>query len=363
MGKWTPFLILLIPVIILLFTDFDRNFSSEQYDALKDQVELISWIFAGIVSIAGFFGLFISFTFENKLLTASKELKQYYRPYALNTNDLRLFLSNYQQLTAGDKLLKNIFGIFLFVSCSSILVWGTAVGFYTKYKVSFKLDFSIESLLVFGIYLLFFLLGGILIYVTIAINFIRHQRDPLEKGYMPDIKSICDINYLSNKAEVDIDELLFKLSPSLEFYKNPPDDKPKYEAYFHLPIKMDNFRFTMKLISNTEGKEITLRCFGVFNKMDIIGEKVTPILDNNLSERYYNALKNNTVSGEMKLYNLDNKVISRYSLIRSNETSQSYKFILDKVIRYPEKIDIDKGLLLKSLNNQVEYRIECDEIV
>ena len=44
---------------------------------IKDLTNLLSWLFTGIMSLVSFSALFIAFTFENKLVTASKSLKNF----------------------------------------------------------------------------------------------------------------------------------------------------------------------------------------------------------------------------------------------------------------------------------------------
>ena len=69
---------------------------------IKDLTNLLSWLFTGIMSLVSFSALFIAFTFENKLVTASKKFKRILKPYSLNKGDLRNTLINYENNLSKD---------------------------------------------------------------------------------------------------------------------------------------------------------------------------------------------------------------------------------------------------------------------
>ena len=67
----------LIPFVLVFFLDLGNAYNDKSYNDYKDLTNLLSWLFTGIMSLVSFSALFIAFTFENKLVTASKSLKEF----------------------------------------------------------------------------------------------------------------------------------------------------------------------------------------------------------------------------------------------------------------------------------------------
>ena len=61
----------LIPFVLVFFLDLGNAYNDKSYNDYK-RFYLLSWLFTGIMSLVSFSALFIAFTFENKLVTASK---------------------------------------------------------------------------------------------------------------------------------------------------------------------------------------------------------------------------------------------------------------------------------------------------
>jgi len=353
--RWLVFLLLLVlPVLLLFQINFVRVFTDNEYDKLKDQVELISWLFAGVVAMVAFLSLFIGFLYENKMIAASNIRRQLYHPYSLSLTDIRQNLLSYERNISGSRLIKYIYYNFVLVSTFTIFIWGTAVGFYTQFQFSHKVNFSIESVLNFGIYAFYALLCFLLFGVTFLLNQLRNNKDPLGSGYLPTTKDLCNIDHLI-KAGCDLDELSLKLGPSLEFFKNPPFDNPTYEMNFHLPIKLSNLRFVIKLYD--KDRRPLVKCYGIINTVTFIGEKVLINLTNDLSESVYLALQEES-TGEFKLYDSELTVISRINLKLSDSTNEGFSFKASRVIYQRDSIELDKGLLEDITDTGIKYLIE-----
>lgn len=330
-------LFVLVPFVLLLFTNFKQDFSKDDYDNLKDQVELISWIFSGIMAIISFFAIFIGFMYENKLISASKDLQNIYRPYTINISEYRQVIINYQVSMTSNNLISYLYWVYLIVSSCTIYVWGVAVGFYTKYQVSLEINFSVPAVLNFGIYLFFLILSGLLVSLTFILNQIKHFKDPLGKGYLPNTDQITDIDYLKTKNS-DLDEVLIKSGFHLEFYKNPPISNPKYEMILNMPVKLKNLRFVLKIYDKE--KNNILKCYGKILDNSNFGERFLYRITDNLPNSIFNTLQDNA-SGELKVYDSDDSVISRITLRLDLIDEYNHTFILQKAIKEREIMEND----------------------
>ncbi|WP_433749375.1 hypothetical protein [Paenibacillus amylolyticus] len=346
MRKWISFVIIFTPFFLLFLTDFNASLSTNKSDLLKDQIELISWVFSGIMALVSFFALFIGYMYENKLIASSNDLKLLYRPYTLSISDIRQILLSYESNIVGNKLINYMYWIYLTVSSFTIYVWGITVGFYTQFRFGTKLDFSLPSTINFGVYLFYFLLSGLLIILTFILNQVKNLKDPFRKGYLPLAEEICDLKYLEEQQDTDVSEIIFKNAPSLTFYKNPPSGSPRYEVVFFMPIKMKNFKFVIKLYD--KDKIIIFKCFGLLNKITHVGDQFFVRLEDNLPEQIYERLKIDS-TGEMKVYNENNEVISRFSLKSLTEDDNSFEIIPKNIVFERETIERD-GNLVRGLN-------------
>lgn len=338
-------LISLIPIILsivcIIFIDYNKSYTKDEYDLLKDQIELISWIFACIMGIVSFFGLFIGFVHENKLIVASKILQELYLPYTSSIETIRQNLISYKYYYSRDKIIKFIYYSYLIVSCITIVVWGTAVGFYTKFQFSINIQFTLEVFINVAIYVVYFVLCSLLIGVTFILQSILLRKNPLGDGYLPAPNQVIDLDYLS-KQQIDLDELILKTSPILEFYKNPPINNPKYEVNLVLPIKWKNLKFIINLFD--EDKNCLIKIYGCITQMTFIGEKYTFCLENNLPEEIYTKLLSG-INGELKVYSIQNEIISRLFFSPNNvDNSASFSYSSERIVE-KSRHDLDSGII------------------
>lgn len=354
-AKWLFFFLsITIPAVLLSEINFERSFSPEEYDKLKDQVEIISWLFAGVMAIVAFLSLFIGLLYENKLIAASNTRRQLYHPYNLSLTEIRNNLFLYDNNVSGSKFMKIIYLSFVLVSMLTIFVWGTAVGFYTKFKFSYEIKFTIESSLIFGIYAFYFLICFFLFCLTFILNQLKNNKDPLGNGYLPTTKELCNVDHLIN-IDCDLDEVILKLGPSLEFFKNPPSDKPTYEMNFHLPVKLSNYRFVIKMYD--KDRKPLIKCFGVLKNITHIGEKANFHLSSNFPKYVYEALKDNS-TGELKLYDSEYNIVSRISLKLNDITNEGFRLDPGRIIYQRDNIELDNGLIRNVTVNKIEFIIE-----
>ncbi|GEC93578.1 hypothetical protein [Brevibacillus brevis] len=355
MIRWGIFSVFLIlPIVLLTQIDYSKQFLDKDYDLLKDQVELVSWLFAGLIAIVALVSLFVGFMYDNKLLSASRFRKQIYLPYTLSLTDIRQGLLEYERNVSGDILIKCVYAALLAVTSLTILVWGTAVGFYTKYQFSTSLIFTIEAVLNFGIYAFYTVLCCFLVGLSIIFNHIKNNKDPLGDGFLPKAKDLCNIDHLISKG-CDIDELALKVGPSVEFYKNPPIEEPTFEMNFHLPIKFHNFRFVISIYDKK--KRPLLTCYGVLTEFGHLGEKFVKSLTTNLSEGIYNDLSEE-VTGEIKIFNSEYKVVSRLGMSMIVNNNDSFILSPNRIIYSRDKIELNGNLLANLQEEKIKYHVE-----
>jgi len=348
-SRWgLPFIAVLAPLIFLFFIDFNQNFSNQNYDDVKDQVELISWIFSGVMSIISFFGLFIGFTYENKLIEASRQLQLIKNPITLSSESYIHLFSEYEINVSNNKVINLIYFGFLFTTSTAIFIWGSVVGFYTKYAYSLSLEFSVEASINFGIYVFYLLLSLFLISITILLNQIRNLKDPLGKEYLPSAEKVQDIILLS-KIGGNIDHIILKSNPSIEIYRNPPKNNPTYEVNFLLPIKFRNFIFSINIYNSTQ---TILQCDGYIS--NDTGQYFSKNLSDNFPESLYNIIDENTV-GEFKLFNNQGDLLSRM-LMRPTFNNECIIFLITKTIYHRDGRNIDSNFTQNIKPNQLKLK-------
>ncbi|PFK83018.1 hypothetical protein [Bacillus thuringiensis] len=271
------------------------------------------------MSLLGFITLFVAFSYENKLLTASKIKQQILRPYALSLEEIILYFSEYKLYTSKDFLLNFIYWIFLIVSSVSIFAWGIIICFYTKFDfvishaMGYKQVINIVVLAIWG------LLSFLLIAITILLNLIRFNKDPLEKGYLINEWKLSDIQEIKSRGG-DLQELFFKVSPTITLLKNPQEEL--HELNVHFPIKLKNTRFVVKIYNYN--KDISLRIFGVLRNIDNIGESFSYILTNEINLDDLNLDEQST--GILKFYDKANNLIGLLKMkAEKNEEGIVYK--------------------------------------
>ena len=111
-----------------------------------------------------------------------------------------------------------LYYVYLIITFFSILVWGTTLKFYRGFNYSEGFKLSIGNFLKIGSGAFFVIVCLSLMLISIALKLIRMNKDPLGKGYLPQIDKICDVDYLvGNKA--DIMEFFSLNFPILRFIK------------------------------------------------------------------------------------------------------------------------------------------------
>lgn len=361
------YLILAIDIIAIYSIDYSTPVASEQL--IESKIALISGISATTVTFITILGIFIAFTYDQKLMNASKTLRQIYRPYGIQVESWRLNLVNYEKFLSEDIILRYCYPLLLIVSCFTIMVWGFAVGFYTKFVNPFgniKLlnlwplqiqGLSFTDSINLGIYALWLILIAVFVSVTIAVNLVRLNKDALGKGFLPISKLICDVDFL-RLQDADLDEIFIKNGPILLFYKNPPANKPKYELKLELPVKLLNYRFVIKIYL-ADGNTI-LKCYGVLKVLKNIGERYCITVCNNLSEEVYLKIFNQETFGEMKVFGPDLLVISRLSLAKEvfHSGCNSFRFVPERIIEHRDSRELEGNLLINKNTESIEIEIE-----
>lgn len=292
--------------------------------AVHDKLDLISWMYGGIISLISFLALFIAFTYENKLVVASQNKSQIYYPYSLSYDDVRLNLINYSKSISKDRILNSIYWIFIVVSFFSIIIWGLVVGWYTNYKfINFKhlTDLGLLHVTILSMWLI---LSYVLIFICVILNLVRSKKDPLNKGYLPHEYSLINMDYLKSE-QADIEEFLFKCSPIIEIIKNPPLSEPKYELNIFFPIKLKNLRFVIKIFDNE--KNLKLRVFGVLNKINAVGETYFKILTDDLDINI-NDLGEYS-SAEFKFYDNECNLVGLF-IAKAQLNNGDFTFVADR---------------------------------
>ncbi|UYV50707.1 hypothetical protein [Priestia megaterium] len=355
LNKWKSFIIILLPFYFMSRLKIHK-IDSQVYDKYKDIVEVISWLFAGILSLVAFATIFLAFIYENKLIIASKNLKRILKPYVLNTEELRLSFSEYQDSLFGDRTINILYYVYLLTAASSLLVWGTAVGLYTQYKVSFIIDFSVGSFLVFGIYLFFFILFVLFSLIAIAINLIRNYKNPLDKGFLPSVSSICDMDYIIDKKG-DLKEFTKKNCPVIEIYCNPLVHVSKYELVFLIPIKVNNFRFVVTIFSSDGEEEALFKCYGILKEelfSDEVGRNFSCTVEKDFPRKLAEHILYNNCYGEIKIYNSECKLIARHVLKKESKKHITYfNYFIEAEIGLK---DNDSNLIKKLDNNNSLFK-------
>lgn len=359
--RWFALAFLVAPLIILYFVD--TTYGVDSYDKYKDLVELLSWLFAGIMSLVTFSTLFLAFTYENKLVVSSKNLKSIMKPYSLDTDNLRNSIIEYSYSMSEDKILKAVFRGFIVVSFFSLLTWGTAVGFYTNFHFSLQLNFSIGSLLFFGIYSFYILLFLALFLLAIAIKLMLLSKDPLGKGYLPNQKQVSDFDYLANGG-ADIAEIFYRNPITLHFHRNPESAIFESDIAFELPINIANLRVVIKM---QDEKRKNIATFYGKTKEELEEDEIagfySEVLKEKITEKVYRLLETQEVISILKIYDKDYDLKAQYELKRDTESESHYKFSVKQKIHFNQstKKDFDGNLLKSCRGNGIEIQMEISE--
>ncbi|MDQ0976004.1 hypothetical protein QFZ31_005882 [Neobacillus niacini] len=343
MFKWWSTFLVIIPFVLIMgllfvFKDFQRIFLvNDLPDSILNSSNLVSWLFGGIMSLLGFITLFIAFSYENKLLTASKIKQQLLRPYALSLEEIILNFSVYKLYISKDFLLNYIYWVFVIVSSISIFTWGIIICFYTHFEF-LTLPIGYVQITNIIVVVIWGLLSFVLIAISILLNLIRSNKDPLEKGYLLNEIQLSDIQKLKEKNG-DLQELFFKIAPTITILRIPQQDIEEYELNIHFPIKLSNIRFVAKIYN--ANKDVSIQMFGVIQRIDKIGESFSHIFTNQLSLANINLNENS--HGNLKFYDKDNKLVSLL-MLKANKSDEGLKY------QVSDKMD------LKLITNDNDYR-------
>jgi hypothetical protein len=341
--KWWSASLVIIPFVLIIlllfvFEEFQQIFLVKDLpDLISNSSNLVSWLFGGIMSLLGFITLFIAFSYENKLLTASKIKQQLLRPYALSLEEIILNFSEYKLYISRDFLLNYIYWIFLIVSSISIFTWGIIICFYTQFKF-LTLQFGYEQITSLIVVIIWGLLSFVLIAISILLNLIRFNKDPLEKGFLLNELELTNIQKIKEKNG-DLQELFFKISPTITLLRTPQQNIEEYELNIHFPIKLSNVRFVAKIYN--DNRDESIRMFGVLQNIDKIGESYSHIFTNRLNLSNLNLSQKS--NGILKFYDKDNRLVSLL-MLKANKSDEGIKY------QVSDKVD------LKIITNDNDYR-------
>lgn len=310
--NWWFIGILITPLFFLCFVEMPDNLMSD-YNRIKDMIEFLTWLFSGVMTLITFLTIFIAYTYENKLSAASSSLKTILNPYGLTVDRLRNLLIDYQNSIQDDKTIKFIFYGFTLFSSLSILTWGIAVGFYTKFKYSFIIETHIEAVLYFSMYSFYILITIVFIFLSIILKLIILKIDPIKKGYLPPFNDLLDFEYLDKEGNI---EEIFKSNPiSIDFFKNPTNRKKfKYEVIVSSPIYIKKFSYVIKIYDKNNNNLVTL--FGRTNNHITDLENVrdyNKLVTDDFEEDIYRELDQESY-GVYKVFDMKLKVVASYLL-------------------------------------------------
>ncbi|HDR8084500.1 TPA: hypothetical protein VCA30_000998 [Bacillus cereus] len=257
------------------------------------------------MSLLGFITLFVAFSYENKLIVASRINERILRPYASSLEEIIMSLNEYKLYTSKDFLLNFIYWIFLIVSSVSIISWGIIVGYYTNYSIDFSHGINDKNIVNLILFMIWGVLSFLLIAISILLNLIRFNKSPFSKGDLLDEKSLANIQCLLNK-DGDLQELLFKIAPTIEILKIPPLNSEEYELNIFFPVKFSDLRFVLK-IYREDRKKVILRIFGVLKDIERVGQSYSHILSSDLILGNL-AITEQSV-GELRFYDKENNLI------------------------------------------------------
>ncbi|MCM3267854.1 hypothetical protein [Paenibacillus elgii] len=341
LSNWFIFIVSIASVLgMIIYFYRVSDFTYSMNDSMKDKIELASWIFAGIMALISFLSLFIAFVYDNKHIEASRVLRQYYKPYGLTLETVRLSLNEYRTYISKGFMLNAIYSLLSLTSIISIIIWGISVNAFTEQVLKFDLWWDKEDILNFGLYLFWLILSLLLIGILFFVNIIRLNKDPVGKGFLPDYSKIRNVDFLVNK-DADIGEIIFISSPRLDIYKyDNNNNEDSYELNVIFPIKLVNMKFIFKVYNN---RELTFRCYGFIEEEHEEDEWLLLRDDTFINERLYEALYNEMYA-ELKVYDSRNSLISKLKLV-GNKQGNTVSFVVER--RYLNLFgrDIDKGLI------------------
>ncbi|MBT2616137.1 MULTISPECIES: hypothetical protein [unclassified Bacillus (in: firmicutes)] len=181
------------------------SISLGDYSVFKDKIELLSWLFAGIISLLSFFTLFIAFSYDNKLLVASKNLDIIVKPYGFTIADIRQAFYTYEKSLIQDKTINLLYWVYIYVATSSIFIWGLVVELYTDFGILNIGEFNINTIVNMCLVIFWISLVLLLLYIGNSIYRVYMKINPVDDSIMPKSNDLCNLDYLI-KLGLDIDE-------------------------------------------------------------------------------------------------------------------------------------------------------------
>ncbi|WP_339838644.1 hypothetical protein [Paenibacillus sp. FSL R7-0272] len=336
LKRWYSIILYFISLVLILKFMFEGISGVNYPQGSRETIELISWLFSGVVSIISFLSIFVGFVYDNKLINASSSLRQIYKPYGLEIDSYRSVLIDYQQYISKGLTLNSIYWVILITSNLSIVIWLVSLEIVNNiFPIS--LDFkNITNIFLFIMWLIF---GFLLTFLVFYLNRIKNNKDPLGKGYLPKPSQLLDFKFLVTQ-DADIDEIIQKMLPIVEIYSNSDTD---YELSLVFPLPLSNYKYVLKIYDGN--KRLLLRCFGYYELQSSFGKKQHVTVINNMSEALYNLI-NVDATAEVKVYNpSDNKLIGRMTL--SFEVNSSKKSTrIERSISHIATLDIDQGVII-----------------
>lgn len=322
-------------------------------DSLKDKIELISWIYAGVMGLVSFLSVFVAFIYDNKLITASKTLKQILHPYDTSLGQLRTAVAEYERSVSNSLTIHFIYWLLLITSLTSIILWGIAVLSYNNFNVKFPSLSSLEEIINFSLYIVWGLLCILLISLTIIINTIRNNKDPLAKGYLPKAKDVLNLKYLAGLS--DFAEIIKVISPKIVLFRNPMascDIERKYEMNLTLPLNISYLNFLIKLYDSND--RLFIRFYGKTSEINILGEKLIKVIPSiDIDDEIFGKLESEMINGEFRVYDEGNDIISRFTIrtVRSTDNQIDIQIHNDISHIVPDN-DIDYSLVSNLKENE-----------
>ncbi|MGG4046315.1 hypothetical protein [Paenibacillus favisporus] len=308
----------------------------------RDTIELISWLFSGVVSIISFLSIFVGFVYDNKLINASSSLKQIYKPYGLEYENYRATLIDYQQYVSKGLTLNSIYWVIFITSNLSIVIWLISLEIVNDIL---PISFNFKNITNIFLLIMWLIFSFLLTFLVFYLNRIKNNKDPLGKGYLPKPNQLLDISFLLTQ-DVDMDEIIQKALPIIEIYSNP-EPQNNYEMNLVFPLPISNYKYVIKIYDMN--KQLILRCFGYYELQSSFGKKQHITVTNNMSESIYNLIDENA-SAEIKIYNsVDNSLLGRISLSFQVAASKKNSRI-ERSTSHLLARDIDHGLIT-TINN------------
>ncbi|WP_098742060.1 hypothetical protein [Paenibacillus sp. EZ-K15] len=344
LNRYVPnTLIFLAFVSVILFCFFNKDFSYSLQDAEQQKLELVSWVFSGVMGVVSFLAIFISFVYDNNLIGASKNLRQLYHPYGLGLEEFRANYNEYIRNISRRTNVNILFITVLVTTLLSIIIWGISALLYNGFSMKLPQKVSdVKAIVNVLVYAIWILLSGLLASLCHLLNHIRTKKDPLGGGFLPDKDHLLDIDLLSAE-DTDLAEIFRIISPSIELHENPQNSNGNEISIF-FPMTFSNIRFVIKLFD--EKSNLLFRLYGITEKKDA-GKPNFFIVSNSVTEKVAKVFKEQCVRAEFRYYN---ETFNKIARINGKVVTESKLFsVVPDKINYLTEDGIDRDHTL--INN------------